>query len=310
MRWGAWLLCASVAMSAHAADYSASLDALWDYDAPAASAARFRNEHARHGPGSREALEASTQVARALGLQRRFAEADALLDEVERSLAQAAPRVRVRYLLERGRVRNSAGDALRAVPLFHAAVEASAADTLPDAEVYRIDALHMLGIADAPERKTAWNRQALAAADSAAGPRARNWRGSLLYNLGWDAHADGRYEEALDYWQRTLALRQANGDAVRTRVARWTVARGLRSLGRLDEAWAMQQALAAEAEGIGAPDGYVYEELAEIALARGDTAEAKRFAAKAYAHLRDDVNLKATAPARLARLATLGGLAP
>jgi tetratricopeptide (TPR) repeat protein len=310
----AWLFCASAAMSAHAAaqapDYSATLDAMWDFDAPARSGERFRVERERHAAQSREALEASTQLARTLGLQRRFAEADALLDEIERRVDAAPTRVRVRYLLERGRVRNSSGEAASAVPLFHAAVRASDDDTSPGAAFYRIDALHMLGIADAVERRAGWDRQALAAAEAATDPRARNWRGSLLHNLGWEAHDAGRYAEALDYWQRALALREASGDAARTRIARWTVARGLRSLGRLDEAWAAQQALAVDMERVGAPDGFVYEELAEIALARGDADAARPYAAKAYAALRTDEGLKATAPQRLARLARLGEVAP
>jgi tetratricopeptide (TPR) repeat protein len=307
---GAWLLCASVAVSAQASDYSAALDALWDYGAPAASAERFGAERARHPAHSREALEAATQLARALGLQRRFADADATLDGIARELETVPARVRVRYLLERGRVRNSAGEPQRAVPLFHEALAACAGDAIEGAEFYRIDALHMLGLADVPQQRVAWDRQALAAAEAATDARARNWRGSLLHNLGWDAHDGGRYEEALDYWQRALAAREASGDPARTRVARWTVARGLRSLGRLDEAWAMQQALAAEAERNGAPDGYVYEELAEIALARGDAAAARPYAARAYARLRDDPELKATGRARLARLAAIGAVAP
>jgi len=297
-------------VSAEAVDYSATLDALWDFGAPAASAERFVTERSRHPAHSREALEAATQLARALGLQRRFAEADALLDAVERDLRAAPARVRVRYLLERGRVRNSSGAPQDATPLFREALDAARADGLPGADFYRVDALHMLGIADVQSQRASWDRQALAAAEAATDARARNWRGSLLHNLGWDAHEHGRYEEALGYWQRALAAREASGDAARTRIARWTVARGMRSLGRLDEAWSMQQALAEETERLGAPDGYVYEELAEIALARGDAEAAKPYAAKAYAQLRTDVDLQATEPARLARLATLGGVAP
>jgi electron transport complex protein RnfB len=60
-------------------------------------------------PSSREALEIDTQIARALGLQRRFDAAHATLDAVSPGLAAVDPRVRVRYLLERGRAYNSSG---------------------------------------------------------------------------------------------------------------------------------------------------------------------------------------------------------
>ena len=106
---------------------------------------------------------------------------------------------------------------------------------------------------------------------------------------------------------RLTELRGVN--AKRIHVAKWTVARGLRSLGRLDEAETIQRALAAEMERDGSSDGFVYEELAEIALARHDTAGARRWAAKAYAILKDDVWLKANEERRLARLGELGGAA-
>ena len=95
------------------------------------------------------------------------------------------------------------------------------------------------------------------------------------------------------------------GKAALIRVAKWTVGRGLRGVGRLDEAEAMQKSLAAELERIGETDGYVYEELAEIALLRGDAKEGGRWAAKAHAALKDDPHLAANEAPRLARLAAL-----
>jgi hypothetical protein len=83
------------------------------------------------------------------------------------------------------------------------------------------------------------------------------------------------------------------------------VARGLRSLGRLDEAESMQRALASELASAGTPDGYVFEELAEIALARGDRAAAQPWAAQAVAILGEDPNFRANDAARLARLADI-----
>jgi tetratricopeptide (TPR) repeat protein len=299
-------LVASVAMSTTGVDYSERLDALWNFDRPAESEARFRAEAARGAqPLSREALEASTQIARALGLQRRFDEADRVLDTVQAALAKLPARVRVRYLLERGRRDNSSGNARAALAWFEQALAASSDDTLPGAEFYRVDALHMLAIAAEPAQQLDWNLKALAAADAAKDPRARGWRGSLLHNLGWTMHERGDYVAALAYWQQALAVREAEHDVARARIARWTVARGLRSLGRLDEAEAMQRALADELQAANAPDGYVFEELAEIALARGDRVAARPWAAKAYALLSEDADLRANDPARLARLAEL-----
>ena len=307
--FAAALSMASPASAASVDDFSARLDALWDFDAPAASEARFRAALRGATPRSREAHEISTQLARSLGLQRKFADADAILDEIVTGLDPVPPRVRVRYLLERGRTRNSTGAPAKAVPLFKDALAASERDTLPGADFYRVDALHMLGIAAPAAVQLDWNLQALAAAEGSPDARARGWRSSLLNNIGWSYHDRGDYAKALDCWEKALAAREAGGTATQIRFAKWTVARGLRSLGRLDDAEKIQRALAQEIEGVAEADGYVYEELAEIALARNDAAAAKPWAAKAYASLKRDDGLKASEPERLARLAKLGGVA-
>jgi len=53
-----------------------------------------------------------------------------------------------------------------------------------------------------------------------------------------------------------------------SRIARWTVARGLRANGRLDEAERLQREIAAELGREGKTDPDVQEELAEIAKAK------------------------------------------
>jgi len=302
------LAAAGAIMPAMASDFSTRVDALWNFSDPAASEARFRAERANYSPSSREALEIDTQIARALGLQRRFDAAHATLDAVSPGLAAVDPRVRVRYLLERGRAYNSSGASDKAVPLFSEAATRGTDAGRPDDEYYIVDALHMLGIAAPPAERLSFNLKALAAADAATDARARNWRGSLLHNIGWTYFDAGDYATALGYWQRALAFREAAGDVQRTRVAKWTVARGLRALGRLAEAEAMQRSLADELAVAGETDGFVFEELAEIELARGNPAAAAPWAAKAWAALKDDRNLAANEPARLARLAALGNM--
>jgi tetratricopeptide (TPR) repeat protein len=211
--------------------------------------------------------------------------------------------VRVRYLLERGRTFNSSAMPQRAVPLFVEALEI--ADRERD-EFYAIDALHMLGIAAPKPERLSWDTKALARAEAASDPRARDWRAPLYHNLGWAHFQGGDAKAALDLWQKALAARETMGNASRVRIAKWTVARGYRAVGRLDDAEAMQRALVAEFDAIGEPDGYVYEELAEIALARGDARAAQPWAAKAHAQLKEDAYLAANEAARLARLAAIG----
>jgi tetratricopeptide (TPR) repeat protein len=297
---------ATVAMSQTAPDFSERLDQLWDYNKPAESQQRFVAEKAKHPAGSREALETATQIARTQGLQRKFAEADATLDAVAPALDKVPARVRVRYSLERGRTRNSSGDKTVALSLFKEALAQSDGDKLPGAAFYRVDALHMLAIAAPPAQQLEWNRKALAAADASSDLRARGWMASLSNNIGWTYFDAGDAATALTYWKKALPLREAQGNPDNIRIAKWTIARGYRAIGKLDDAEKIQLALAGETEKAGEPDGYIYEELAEIAVARDDMAAAAPWAAKAYALLKGDDDLKANDAARLSRLEALG----
>ncbi|MBL8056855.1 MAG: tetratricopeptide repeat protein [Anaerolineales bacterium] len=279
-------------------------DALWNYDQPAETEARFQALLPETAAAPARRAELLTQIARAQGLQRRFAEAHQTLDEVDRALTAEMRRARVRCLLERGRVFNSSRQPERAVPLFRAAWEqAQAADEAGLA----VDAAHMLGIAaPTPDEQLAWNQRALDLAERSPDPAVQHWRGPLYNNLGWTYHDRGEYTRALELFERAVAWRAAQNQPRPTRIARWCVARALRSLGRLTEALAGQQALLAEAEAAGEPDGYIYEELAECLLALGRPEAARPYFAQAHALLAQEAWLAEAEPARLERLRTLG----
>jgi DNA-binding phage protein len=80
-------------------------DAKWNFEKPDSTEAVFRT----YLPAARASGDADylaqllTQIARTQGLQRKFAEAHATLDEVEPMLGVTLAVARVRYLLERGR---------------------------------------------------------------------------------------------------------------------------------------------------------------------------------------------------------------
>ncbi len=288
----------------------------WKFDQPAVSEATFRGLAAQT-PAARAAERAlyETQVARALGLQQKFDDAQAVLDTVAATAAvlpagSTALHVRARLAIERGRVWNSSGDYGRARPLFEEAVALADSAGL---EALAVDAAHMVAIAAGNDSAQAdaleWNHRAIARADASKDPEARRWRASLLNNLGWTEHGLGHYDVALDLFQRALAARIEMDDKEGTHFARWTVARCLRSLGRIDEALAAQRALLAQDEKEKSPDGYVYEELGECLLAQHKADEAKPWFARAYAELSTDPWLTRDEPARIERLRKLGGVA-
>lgn len=280
-------------------------DQLWDYDDPAGSEAKFRALLPAAADAAVRA-ELLTQIARAQGLQRQFDLAHQTLDEAGRLLAPELKRAHIRYLLERGRVYNSSRRPDQAQPLFLEAWEQARA---AGEDFYAVDAAHMLGIVEPPEQQMAWNLRSLELAEASSEPRARGWLGSLYNNIGWVYHDQGEYERALDLFRKALQFREAQGQARETRIAKWCVARALRSLGRLEEALAMQRALLDDWDRAGGQDGYVFEELGECLLALGRPEAARPYFVRAHTELSRDPWLAEREPARLERLKTLGGLA-
>src|SRR4051795_9532391 len=113
------------------------LSELWDFDDPAGSELRLRAAaDMAEGP---DRLVLLTQVARALGLQERYDEGHAVLDQ----LAVDDAEVVTRTALERGRLFRSSGDPEAARPHFEAAAASAEAAGL---EALHIDALHMLAL--------------------------------------------------------------------------------------------------------------------------------------------------------------------
>jgi len=99
------------------------------------------------------------------------------------------------------------------------------------------------------------------------------------------------------------------GDAEGERIGRWSIAHTLRKQGRVENALTALRALAADYGPDGDPSGYTQEELGECLLALDRADEARPHFAAAHAILKDDVWLQRDEPARLERLAELGGVA-
>jgi tetratricopeptide (TPR) repeat protein len=213
---------------------SEEIDAAWDFSDPAASEARFRAM--AEGLGDTARAEVLTQVARALGLQGRFDEAETLLDDI----GQQGDVPRMRKTLERGRLRNSGGERAAAARLFQDALRQAEA---LGSDYYAVDAAHMLGIASDGEDALEWTRTAISIAKESSDPRTHNWLGSLYNNFAWNLHDLGRYDEALPVFEQALLFREEQGDPVRIHQAHWCIARCLRSLGRAGEALEIQSRL-------------------------------------------------------------------
>jgi len=281
-------------------------DKLWDYGQPARTEKAFRELllRAREAGTSRYLIELLTQIARAEGLQKRYADAHRTLDEAQRLLRSDRPRATVRYLLERGRVFNSSGQPDRARPLFLRAWELAG---VADEDGLAVDAAHMLGIIEPPDEALAWNLKALGLAQESTRPDANRWLGSLYNNLGWTYFDRKDYPKSLAMLEQARSWFKKHGKPEQVRIARWSVAKLWRLEGRLKEALRMQQALLSELTRIKEKDGFVHEELAECLLALGRDAEARPHFAAAYELLSKDDWLVSEEPERIQRLKMLAG---
>jgi tetratricopeptide (TPR) repeat protein len=270
-------------MVSSAAAAALDLAALWDFNNPAASEQRFRAALAQ--ASGDDALILQTQIARSFGLRRDFDGTRAVLREIEPKVAAAGFEARSRWALEMGRS-------------FASATHPKALQTTENQELARghyndalaiaragridelaIDAIHMLAFVDtAAIDQLKWAREALAVVETSSQPGAKRWEASIRNNIGYALHQLGRYEEALVEFQRAVALREAQGNAGRVRVARWMVAWTLRALKRNDEALAMQLQLEAENEAASTPDVYVFEELETLYRTLGNEARAAHYA--------------------------------
>lgn len=280
--------------------------ALWDYQDPVASAQRFQAllPEARAANLQWE-LELLTQIARTHSLQRQFAQAHQLLDEIEPRLTEATPRARLRALLERGRTFNSAGDKASARALFEQAWQLG---EQYEEHYLAIDAAHMVAIAAPLEEQSHWHQLAMTLAERSHDKRARGWLATLYNNQGWTLFELGRLDEAIACQQKCLAWHEQHNNQGKAFIARWSLARLSRAQDRHEQAMAELAQLRDDMAAVGTPeDGYVFEELGENALVLNDPAATEYFA-RAWFLLSQDGWFTANEAERLARLKQLAKL--
>jgi tetratricopeptide (TPR) repeat protein len=281
-------------------------DSLWNYNDPKQTEVVFReilkNTDEIAEPIYVAALQ--TQIARTLGLQQKFTEAHALMDSVQKK-AIDDPTIRVRYLLEKGRLFNSENRLEEAIPLFQVAFQFSITYNL---DYYAIDAAHMIAytLIDFPEKKISWEEKALQMVLETTDVKAKKWEGSLYNNIGWSYFDLKNYPKAIQYFESSLAFENAKKNEESARIARWSIAKCYRMMGETDKALTLFKTLEAEitAQKL-EPDGYVFEEIGECLLAKSQNNDAKPYFKKAFEILSKDIWLQKNESDRLNRLQSL-----
>lgn len=279
------------------------IDSLWNYSDNAGSEARFRAAlPAAEASGNiAYCAELLTQLARAIGRQGRFGEANESLDRAEAMITKEMPRARVRLLLERGRVFNSSGEPTKALPLFRDAFELARSS---GEHRLAVDAIHMVAIAQPdPRARVEWNLRGIALAVEV---NQQGWLRALYNNLGEAYLATGELENALATFRKLVAIDVDKGREPDVFTQK-DIAKVLRLLGRFDEALALLRPIESSLAGKNETNGYIDEELAECLHAIGKTDDAKTYFLRAYESQSKDEWVVKHEAGRLARLQRLGG---
>lgn len=244
-------------------------------------------------------------------LQKKIEQAHKTLDNAQALLTPEYDLARARILLERGRVFQQAEKIPEAQDYFEQSYELSRKHNF---DYHTINAAHMIAIvAEKTEDKIKWNQRALELATSTPDKRAHLWLGALYNNLGQNYLEAKQFDKALTSFQKALEHREREAYIPNIRAAKWALACALRSLDCLDDALAIQHALAKEYETMAEKEsfdipiemfklvrGMVYEEITEIYHAKTSD-----FAKLAYDDLSNDAMFKKTCSERLERLKQL-----
>jgi tetratricopeptide (TPR) repeat protein len=260
-------------------------DKLWDYNKPDQTEIKFREilPAAKHSGNISYYAQLLTQIARTEGLQRKFEDAHKTLDKVKPLINKNLKLVEVRYLLERGRIFNSSKNPDKARPLFIKAIDLGQKAKL---DYHTIDAVHMMGIIEKnPEEQLKWHEKAIELSEKTSDHKAKKWLGSLYNNVGWTYHDNEEFYKALDYFSKNVEWHEERKTVRGLIIAKWAVARTLRSLNNIDVAIHMHLSLIKEIEEKELEeDGYIYEELGACYLLKQNITGCKKMKKK---NLRD-----------------------
>ncbi len=288
---------------------AAYIDSFWNYNKPDESEKKFRellfNTDIKELPDTH--IQVLTQIARAQGLQRKFDDSHSTLDLVSNLITDDTKTALIRYHLERGRAFNSSGKKEKSMSHF---LQAYKLALKINADFYAIDAAHMLGIVEVPDKALIWNEIAIHLAEDSKEKRSKKWLGSLYNNTGWTYHDKQNYEKALEFFEKNVEWHKdwhkEKRDGEGYFIAKWTVARVMRSMERVQEAYKMQCDLLEEKKAAGRePSGYESEEIGECLLLMNKKSESKKYFAEAYSRLSQDIWLQANEKERLERIMSL-----
>ncbi|MBP6869754.1 tetratricopeptide repeat protein [Candidatus Babeliales bacterium] len=263
-------------------------------------------------------LQMQSQMALMQAIQKKFEQAHTTLDKAQAQLTITDHIAAARIMLERGRIFQQSGNIAQAAQYFNESYRIS---TLHNLDYHTINAAHMIAtIAPTLHEKISWNELAISLALQTQDKKATQWLAPLHNNLGKNYFDAQDYEKSLQNYQKALILFQKKPQHATSNLlfARWTIARCMRALHQLDQAFILQQSLLNEIKDLELSKqhempqeffllirGWIYEELAEIYDNQNNLEASKKYAQQALTDLTGNEMFTKTSPERIERLKSL-----
>lgn len=323
-----WLQLTSLGLALSACSTSGpaiDVDQYWVEQNPSQSESNFQGLIAdrpelKSAPFELEYIEVLTQMAKAQLEQGKIEISKSTLDRAQAGLGQVKKDpesqeyqlVKARLILVRGQwVKTQALLRYQARSYFHQAYSIASTQRL---DFFAIEAAYYLAMEEPSiEGQIHWNQAALRLAQVTRDAAAQAWIGRIRHQMGWSYLDHHFYQKAHDEFQKEIIWRSANVTSSSSQqeallAARWARGKTLRLLGQTEEALAIQLNLRGEYDAIGKTNGYVYEELGEIALNQSQKEEMQKYFMLAYWELSRDRQMAQAQPQRMARIKMLGNV--
>ena len=242
---------------------------LWDFADPQASEKIFLKKMKEHSKSAFEVWELQTQVARALGLQKKFIEAFHVLDSIQAGLeyapvCESKDLVGIRYNLERGRIlliTEKMEDAIRYFRFAYKLAMKINADDLS------IDAIKMLLNLTSTDERIELGLKGISIATKRGNENLYPSIGELATGVGQAYLENKEYQKAIEQFMHARDIFSKLIDAENARTSRLSICIAQRGLGNYKEALLelrMQEEWLKKSDNL---DGIIFEEIAENLLA-------------------------------------------
>ncbi len=268
--------------------------------------AQTRQQPDREASRSLE-IELLCLIARAKAGQQKLDESLATLEEAEKLLNEKNSghkvSAQIRWLIERGRLYILQNTPARSRPLFS---QAWVLAVNSGEDFFTVDIARMMAVIEPQKAQEEWIQKGIQIAEQSPQERPKRWLGSLYSTLAWKLYDLRQYEKAHETLQRSLSHFRKFGTEREIFVARWSVGRVLRQMNRTEDALTIQRALHAELGDNKAPDGRLYEELAECLHILKKNDEAQMYFELAFKELSKEQWVADSQPLKLKRLKTMG----